>query len=96
MIKNLLYSTQDKKQRYILLNTYLIIEIGTCLSNIRCSYNIVLLIVGVGCMRGKKGHVLGFFWGPPRFVRNVILITKVKKISKSVKNSTITLRFLSE
>ena len=47
-------------------------------------------------MRGKKGHVLGFFWGPPRFVRNVILITKVKKNSKSVKNSTITLRFLSE
>ena len=53
-------------------------------------------VVGVGCMGGKKSHVLGFFWGPPRFVRNVILITKVKKISKSVKNSTITLRFLSE
>ena len=37
-------------------------------------------------MRGKKGHVLRFFWGPPRLMKNVILITKVKKILKSVKN----------
>ena len=25
------------------------------------------VIVGVGCMRGKKGYVFEFFLGPPRY-----------------------------
>ncbi len=46
----------------------------------------IIVAVGVGCMRGKKGHILRFFWGPPRLMKNVILITNVKTFFKLVKN----------
>ena len=57
----------------------------------RCQPSIEAL--GVGCTRGKKGNILRFFWGPSSFVKNAILITKVKFFLKSVKNSGRTLRF---
>ena len=46
-------------------------------------------------MRGKIGPSLRFIWGPPKYLKNVILITEVKKILKSVKNWGRTLRFKS-
>ncbi len=56
----------------------------------------LLQSIGVGYTGGKKGHILGFISGPPSFFKNVILITKVKKKLKSVKNSVTMLHLLIE
>ena len=48
--------------------------------------SLIYELIGVGCNGGKKGHILRIYWVPPRYLKNVILMTKLKTILKSVKN----------